>query len=192
MRTPRPDRRARGSPLAQSRGCGDCGAPSSGREPDDVLPDLPTTIPFEIRHGRSRRVLWRRWTRADEDESAPHGTIATTLDHEPAPGDIRPGTAAADSPPRRSRIWRFARPATPPSRPAFVLAQLRVEAYILRGCFCPGAAAATRMARAAATAASKREQSRSRGPARSGVCDCDRRARRGWRRRQWHRRLGIA
>jgi hypothetical protein len=35
MRTPRPDQRARGSPLAQSRGCGDRGAPSCGCEPDD-------------------------------------------------------------------------------------------------------------------------------------------------------------
>jgi hypothetical protein len=72
MRTPRPDQRARGSPLAQSRGCGDCGAPSSGCEPDDVLPDLRTTIPFEIRHGRSRRVLWRQHDRGDPWCERPH------------------------------------------------------------------------------------------------------------------------
>ena len=47
MRTPRPDQRARGSPLAQSRGCGDCGAPSSGVSPT-------TSCPTFVRRSLSR------------------------------------------------------------------------------------------------------------------------------------------
>jgi hypothetical protein len=82
MRAARPDQRARGSPLARSRGCGDCGAPSSRREPVDLLPDLRTTIPLEIRHGRSWRVLWRRGRRQHRPSAAlrrkPGGRLSRT------------------------------------------------------------------------------------------------------------------